>query len=128
VVLLCKVEAEDQMDKRMMCGQGRRIKTGWHEYGRQPEAPRLRHGRVARSRYLTVLRCLPFLRLQVFLDHNGGSLAVEVERRIIEMTAVFMPPHSWQQHARCLNPDFVTIAKVNSFRCEESKAMLPLPP
>lgn len=83
VVLLCKVEAEDQMKQRIMCGQSRRNKTGWHEYGRQLEAPRLRHGRVARSRYPTVLGACLFLRLQVFLD-NGGSLAVEVGRRIIE--------------------------------------------
>jgi hypothetical protein len=39
---------------------------------------------------------LAFLRwqlLQVFLDNTGVSLAVEVQRRIIEkVTAVFMPP------------------------------------
>lgn len=70
------------MDQRMMCGQGRRNKTGWHGYERQPEAPRFKT-RASRTIYLdqTVCgACLGFLRLrlQVFLD-DGGSLAVGVE-------------------------------------------------
>jgi hypothetical protein len=45
------------------------------------------------------------------------------------MTAVFMPPpmSGWQQHARCLKPDFVTIGRFRVSDVNSQKPCFPFP-
>jgi hypothetical protein len=60
----------------------------------------------------------------------GGNLALVRALRIIEMTAGFMPPMPGLLAAcTMLEPGFRDRErKVNSFRYEQSKAMVPLSP
>jgi hypothetical protein len=78
-----------------------------------------------------VVRCFAFGdgSLQVLVDKNGARAWLWWKAHHRRMTAVFMPPpmSGWQQHARCLKPDFVTIGRFRVSDVNSQKPCFPFP-